>query len=166
MAFAATGWRPEAAVQEFRALGDAGADRLRRSLLPLFSALACGTSNFTLLENLEVSATLRMGGSVGTRRSVEFAREPQGRVAVRSCGARVVDQPVSYSHHEVWRRLRKSLLPRRRNPSVSVLQLTISRNALRISDECTRGPRMTSKPLLDSASTLFLQILHFFEIPC
>ena len=36
-------WVPEAAVQVFRASGDAVVDRLRRSLLPLFSAPACGS---------------------------------------------------------------------------------------------------------------------------
>ena len=41
--FAVTGWRPEAAILECRASGDAGVDRLRRSLLPLFSAPARGS---------------------------------------------------------------------------------------------------------------------------
>ena len=40
IASAVTGWRPEAAVLECRASGDVGVDRLRRSLLPLFSAPA------------------------------------------------------------------------------------------------------------------------------
>ena len=62
IAFAVAHWRPEAAVQECRASGDVGVDR----------QLRCGgrNSNFTLstppdrteLENLEVSATFRMGG--------------------------------------------------------------------------------------------------------
>ena len=55
---------PEAAIQEIRASGDAGVDRLRRSLVPLFSAPG-RNSNFTLstllarieLENLEVRRT-------------------------------------------------------------------------------------------------------------
>ena len=48
-------------------------------------------------------------------------------------------QCCSLPHREVCRRLGKSLLPRRRNPSVLAFQLTISRNALRVSDERARS---------------------------
>ena len=117
------------------------------------------------LENLEVSATFRMEACRHAH-FVEFAREsPDGRsfkgrsqfgaVKLGSSSSRC----RSHSHHEVWHRLRKSP-PRRRNPSVSFLQLTISRNALRVGDECARGSRTTSIPFSTAHRHILAQLAY------
>ena len=140
----------KAAARELGAADGTSVGRLRRSLQSLFSVLARGSevnlhSQYAAGShptresgggrNVQDGSPCRLARLVAVGQHGTFGRRNDGCSRCRRL-----------SHHEVWRRVHKSLLPRRRNPPVSVVQVTISRRALRVSDECARGPRTTSNP--------------------
>ena len=92
-----------------------------------------------------------------------FASQQSGCVC--SLTATLLKRWLRTKHDPSGRCLRNCSLPRRRDPSVLLLRLTISPKVPRVSDERERGPRTTSDPFWNSERHILALHVHAARTP-